>query len=371
MANSPSNLIKPRHKQGFRPVNGALGHPRREVTLSYIAHLAKVSPMAVSTALRAPSPKLRLAPKTRERICKIARSLNYIPNPAARSLRLHRTRSIGFYINRPDYLSLSTPQIHTLVSTLQERLWASGFRLAFHYFEPGKELGLHDFLQPGRFVDGLLVQGRNLNTQEIALIRASGMPSVSLYEQIKGLHSLTVDEFNAGRQAADHLVQKEYRRIGLIAYPTNVTRWDGRLHGFLKRAAELRIEIPAQARFILPRGNTLATMPSLARAAFRRFLENNGDVQCLYVSSDDICFVVAEEMAARGLLLGRDIKLFGYGDVEGDGYSPWPKPRLTTIRPPIREIAARAAAILTDEVARLHPRHEIFKADIIERESMG
>ena len=67
------------------------------VTMKDIAMLAGVSRPAVSAVLSGAASTIRVSAAKRERILKIARELNYVPNNAARSLSGGRTNTIGVF----------------------------------------------------------------------------------------------------------------------------------------------------------------------------------------------------------------------------------------------------------------------------------
>ena len=65
------------------------------VNLKQVAILAGVSTATVSNVL---NNKLRVSPKLRERVLKVARELNYQPNSLARSLVTRRSNVVGMVI---------------------------------------------------------------------------------------------------------------------------------------------------------------------------------------------------------------------------------------------------------------------------------
>ncbi len=94
--------------------------PKR-VTLQDIADVAGVKKMVVSNALNGTR---SVAPATRERVQRIAREMNYIPNFAARALTMGRTGIIAILSG-----SLSEPYYAEMVHFLERHLTANGFHL--------------------------------------------------------------------------------------------------------------------------------------------------------------------------------------------------------------------------------------------------
>lgn len=343
----------------------------QEVTLREVAAKAGVSMMTVSCALHPRhGRRSHASARTCQRILRVANRLHYRLNVVARSLRLKRTSNIGFYVNGEIFFR-TMPRLHSLLFPMQARFRQSGYRLSFDYFERGHAKGFREFLVPGRYVDAIVTFGRNLTDREIRMIRASGMPAVSLYEKIDGLDSLTIDEWSAGRAAADYLYQCGHREAAVIAHLPATKRWQGRVLGFLERAQELNLAVPESHRLYSDAFDLLGNERRVARELFGKFLENGVPARCLYVPSDYLAFALVELLDERGLRLGRDISLLSYDNLEGHGYRPWPTPRLTSLDPPHSAIAIQAAEILIGHSEANGKQHLVFHPQLVERDSVS
>ena len=87
------------------------------VTIKDIAEKANTSYPSVSRAL---SGKPGVSSKTREKVLKIAREMNYQPNALARSLVQNRTSTIGLII--PDILNPYFPEIVMSLNWIQGKI---------------------------------------------------------------------------------------------------------------------------------------------------------------------------------------------------------------------------------------------------------
>lgn len=347
------------------------GVARRPATLAEVARLAGVSTAAASLAIREPQGRRRVSRASQRRIKEVASRLNYRPNPAARTLALSRTHQIGLYLNSPNSLNLSLTPWREVLTRIQSRLGKAGYRLGIYYFPPGRETGFSDFLIPNRFVDGLLVQGRDLSPGEIQKIREAGMPVISLYEDIPGMHSLTIDEERMGSDAADYLYGMGHRRIALLAMTAQRPGWNGRITGFLRRAEELGIGLPASRQCIEPVGDRLAGSLELPRELFRKFSRIRGSVTALYCPSDYLSFALLKALDKQGIEVGRDLSLLSYDNLEGMGFRPWSVARLTSFSPPFARIAERVMDLFDHLDAFPSPTHHVFAPRIVERGSVA
>ncbi|MDD5704765.1 MAG: LacI family DNA-binding transcriptional regulator [Kiritimatiellae bacterium] len=341
-------------------------------TMEDVARRAGVSPMTVSLALRAGWENgHHVSAATRQRVLAAANALGYSMHPAARALRHGCSYNIGFHINLTAF-QWGVPAWSNVILPMQRELWKSGYQLGFYHFRPEDSAEFGEFLSSGRSVDGIVTLGRNLSRRETEVIRASGIRAVSLYEKLAGFVSLLIDEEAAGRAAADYLYERGHRRAGILAHDIRVKRWSGRLTGFRERAAQIGLEVPAEAELLSgPDEDIAGSERRVARERFRRFLADGAAVRCLWVPSDYLAFGVVEEMDEQGLRLGRDFSVLSYDNFEGMGLAPWGKPRLTSFCPPLAEIGQRAAAILAGEVRGNEPDCLRFLPQLVERGSVA
>ena len=120
------------------------------VTMSDIAKELDVSVVTVSKVLRN---KGKISTKTRKRVLKRAKELNYQPNWIARSLVTRQTYTIGLLL--PDF---THPFFAEIAKTVADTVRARGYHVIISYFEEdpelerseaGGELGLYaSFLVP-------------------------------------------------------------------------------------------------------------------------------------------------------------------------------------------------------------------------------
>lgn len=338
-------------------------------TIIDIAKQAKVSPSAVSLAFHPEKGASRLRPATRERILKIAKELNYHTDLKARGLKNQRTYHIGFLVETtvPDPATVAWS---LLLSSLQGKLWEHGYRLGFYFFKLVEEWGFEDFLTPNRFVDGIVTIGRNLTPTQIKKIRASGIRAISLFHKINGFFSLMFDEWGAGRAAADYLYACGHRQSAVLAHRYADKRWNGRIDGFLERAAEIGLEVPPSAQFYTDALGLSGTAHEIGQQLFRKFLKIRPPIRCIYCPSDHFAFGILAAMDEHGLREGKDLSILSYDNLEGIGAQPWSSPRLTSFAPSKAAIGNMAAEILVGSRKEEKPGVFTFMPRLVIRDSV-
>jgi DNA-binding LacI/PurR family transcriptional regulator len=183
---------------------------RHRVTISDVASALGVAVSTVSNAYNRPD---QLSPKLRAHILDMAAQLGYPgPNPVARSLRQQRAGAVGvLFAERLSY-AFTDPAAVLVLDGIASALEAAG-------------LGL--LLVPGRadntttvqraLVDGFLVYSMLEEDPLVAAALSRRIPTVLLDQPPRaGVPSITVDDADGARQAAEHLLNLGHRRFAII-----------------------------------------------------------------------------------------------------------------------------------------------------------
>jgi LacI family transcriptional regulator len=213
------------------------------VRLADVAREAQVSTALASRVLNS-DPSARATPETKGRIIATAARLGYVPNIAARGLRVKRNGLLGLVVH-----DLSSP-IH--LDLMRGARAEAAAHNSFLVLADVEEL-LHDeqafkILINGNRVDGLIVQGgQGEFDQRIAEI-ARVLPTVVVNapSPIDRVLNVYPDELAAARLLTEHLVALRHRRIALISGPkesmTSSLREEGIRAVLAEHGLELRSE---------------------------------------------------------------------------------------------------------------------------------
>ncbi len=183
---------------------------RQRVTISDVASALGVAVSTVSNAYNRPD---QLSAELRARVLDMAAQLGYAgPHPVARSLRQRRAGAIGvLFAERLSYAFTDPAAVLVLdgiACVLEEA-----------------DLGL--LLVPGRadntttvqraLVDGFIAYSMHEHDPLVAAALAQRIPTVLLDQPPRpGVPSITVDDADGARQAAEHLLQLGHRRFAII-----------------------------------------------------------------------------------------------------------------------------------------------------------
>mgnify|MGYP001806792343 CR=1 FL=1 len=290
-------------------------------------------------------------------------TLDYHPNIAAQSLIAKRSYLIGLTYERP-----SPSYVVDLQNGALERLENERYRLVVlpfnHVADRAADLGTF-LLRAG--LDGVLLAPPACDQPVVLdLLDRQRLPyaRITPHGALDRGIVVTMDEVEAGRTIAAHVLDQGHRRVGLIlgdpSHASSHGRTEGYRRAFAGRGAAIDETLVATGDFTYDAGYA-AAVELLSRAP---------PPTAILAQNDDMA--VAAIAAARdlGLAVPGDVSIAGFDDSDM-ARTAWP--RLTTIHQPVREMAWDAADRLLaaidsgdtlGNVVRSHPHALIARASV-------
>lgn len=331
----------------------------RRVTLADVAQAAGMSKSAVSMILNE-RPGTRLSEEAVKRVRAAAEELGYRPDPQAQSLRLGRTKSIGFISDEVTLTRYASGMIRGILE--EAKAHDRTVLIAETRREPGELERVVDAMLDRR-VDGLLIGLMGARMIDVPPL-PRGVPLVIVNGQTSLDHpSVLPEERTAGYTVAKHLVDAGHRRIGIIgdiprvmndlrASVTIPDRFAGMMDAFDEAGiAPERVEVDDWN-------------PAAGYSGAHRLLDAHHDLTAILASNDNVAFGVYQALGERGIRVGEDISVISFDDEELAGYH---RPGLTTARLPYDEMGRRGVRMLLGES---EPAHELVPMPLIVRDSV-
>jgi LacI family repressor for deo operon, udp, cdd, tsx, nupC, and nupG len=345
MAGSPDKRAKPaRRRQGA-------------ARIKEVARLAAVSTATVSRTLANPH---QVSPETRARVMAAVDKVGYVPNPAARSLRLRKTHMVLVVL--PDLGNIFFSQV---LRGIEEELFANGYGMIIGDINGAaeKEAGFAAFAAAGQ-VDGvLLLNGRLLHQGDGGGEGLLGVPVVALCEAIEdaGIPQIEANNREAACRMTQYLAGLGHRAIGYIRGPVaNVLereRFSGYQDGLNAAGLAFEPELVWQGDYKLETG---ALIGQFIITGARR-------PTAIFCSNDEMAIGLIRALAQAGLRVPEDISVAGFDDIE---FAAMAIPALTTIRQPRRELGRQGALALLELLQGRRPPDRIrLETELIERAS--
>lgn len=333
--------------------------PKSPPTIYEVARHAGVSIATVSRVQRGNGP---VSATTRARVVQSIEALDYRPSPSARSLAASRHEAAGIVF--PD---LSGPYFSEVIygfehAAVQAR--QSVLILGTHGREQADEL-VHDLAAR---VDGLVVMGRTVSDRLVAVLASQGLPVVLLARPaVDDADTVLTENRVSAARLVEHLFGHGRRDLLFVGDPDASPDASERWAGFqdAHRDAGGPPPIPPLVSDFTERGGHAAVRALLAARLHGGALPTG-----LVCANDEIALGAIRAARAAGIAVPQQLAITGWDDISSASIV---SPALTTVRQPMRELGATAAALLTERIAtgRRTPRHVLLPTSLVLRASCG
>ena len=316
---------------GRPPAHRGKSDPAEKATSLEVAERAGVSRSAVSRTF---TPGASVSKKTAEKVRLAAEELGYRPNMLARSLMTGRSRIIGLvaaYLDNQFYPAALEKLTHVLQ--------AKGYHVLM--FMASQKAGNIDTVLEQILdyqVDGLILASIAASSDLAERCRAADVPVVLFNRRDENAlrNSVTSDNFEGGRLAAELLVAGDHRRIAHIAGWLGASTARDREAGFRAGLAEAGLSLAAHGAAEFD--------PERARSLAREMFAGPDRADSVFVATDNMAIKVMDTLRYEiGLRVPEDVSVIGFDDVPA---AAWPSYDLTTIRQDPDALAGETVRLL-------------------------
>src|SRR4051794_1610130 len=205
----------------------SLAARRRMPTMKEVARIAKVSVQTVSAVI---NEKPGITEETRLRVMAIVQELDYRPYHVAQSLRTRQTKTLALLIS-----NISNPVFATIASAAEDFAYTAGYSLiVYNTHDDVEREARYIRMASERWVEGLIFVAAEDNIDKLHALESAGIPAVAidrLPERYTG-PVVTLDNREAGKLAAEHLIALGHTHIAHISGPLRLRLARERLEGF-------------------------------------------------------------------------------------------------------------------------------------------
>lgn len=326
-----------------------------------VALAAGTSQSTVSRVFRG---EPNVAPELIARVKAAAKSLNYVPNDAARSLLQGKTRRIALVVEK-----LTQPAFALMADITHDELLKRNYRvIVLESDSPGGGVrdGSREIFSA---VDGVLYCSADRTTDLTGFVEEVRKPVVlalrASHPENTGLvaHGVYPDHRQGVRLAVDHLRSYGHTQISLIGATPRVTGGYSTELAFVEYMRNLRF-VASDLRI----GRNEMTYAGGWDSA-HAFLSAPNPPTAFFATDDRSAYGAIDAARELGLRVPEDIAVIGFDDFDT---SAWKSYDLTTVRIPYDRIMQKAVDLLLAEIDGLQPPpgHELVPVELIDRGSV-
>ncbi|QFT77316.1 substrate-binding domain-containing protein [Erythrobacter sp. THAF29] len=207
----------------------------------------------------------------------------------------------------------------------------------------GRDEDVSDYLTDDAIAGVIVTPPISDDRPVLGKIEALGLPVVRIAPMLdleRG-NIVTMDEYDAARAIAEHLLKHGHRRIGFIKGPrrhlVSIRRFNGFANALGGHGLKVDHDLIVEGDFSRASGREVAD--ALLRAK----------PSAVFASNDEMAIGFMEAARERGVDIPGDISLVGF---DGNSAASRCNPALTTIRQPLREMGETAVRILAESLSR-------------------
>lgn len=333
--------------------------PTARSTIRDVARISGVSIASVSRALKDPG---SVRPETRRKVAEAAQSLGYRLNRMAIDFRTGKSHTIMVLVP-----NIANSFYSEFFKGIEEAAREKGYIILIGDTadDEFREAGYFGMLTSGR-CDGLVAHIGRFPIEFAALIEAGtlGLPIVSCNPDA-GIEvpTVRVDNYDAGRKAAEHLLSLGHHRFGHVVAFMQYRDSRTRRNGFVDTVTQAGV--PWLPEMEVAGDLTIAS----GRAAARQLMSGKNKPTAIFAQNDAMALGIVHELGVMGYRVPQDVSVVGFDDVDFAGAF---SPTLTTLHVPRRAWGGAACQKLLDLLEGISvPSDTVLSAELVVRESSG
>ena len=330
-------------------------------TITDIAKKLKISTSTVSRALNN-HPDIR--PETKDQVKKLAKRLNYSPNPIARSLKTKRTNVIGVIVPeiKHDFFA-------SAISGIEDVAYHSGYIILVCQSNESLEREIiNTSALINQRVAGLIVSisQNTKNGNHFKELIDRGIPLVFFDRACNDVstNKVIIDDAKSAFKAVTHLIERGNKRIAHFSGPRTLEICKQRLKGY--KDALKQANLPLLNELIrfgdLHEDNGYESMDAL--------LKENIIPDAIFAVNDPVAIGAFQRIKEAGLKIPDDISIVGFSN---NKITSLVDPPLTTVNQPSFDMGKKAAEILVEMIENDKSNNQkntiVLDAELIVRSS--
>ncbi|MDX5474404.1 MAG: LacI family transcriptional regulator [Bacillaceae bacterium] len=332
--------------------------------MTTIKDIAKAAGVSVTTVSRALNGYSDVNEKTRAKIIKVAKDLNYSPNTVARTLVMKKSKTIGLLVSDMNREGVKDNFTFEVLCGINEASAELGYDLVlFSTTSTKQKEKTYTQLCRERRVDGVIIQGIKINDPYLMEVVNSDIPCVLVDIPIESdtVGYVTTNNMEGAKIATQHLINLGHKNIAMINGHNKADVSKRRLEGYYEALKEnklpMNIEWIKDGEFTEDRAEKVA----------HELIINHPNVTAIFCASDLMAFGALKAAKKLNKKVPEDISIIGYDDITLASYS---SPSLTTIRQDKFMMGYEAAILLINMLeGEIQSHIKVLPTQLIHRES--
>jgi LacI family fructose operon transcriptional repressor len=331
------------------------------VTVTKIKDVADAAGVSTATVSRVLSGKPHVRPELRQRVLAAVEELDYRPNHVARSLRAQQTRIIGLIV-----ADIQNPFFTAVSRAVEDVASAQGMSvfLCNSDEDQSKEIMYLEHMRAEN-VAGIIFSPTRKTAERFAEIVDLDIPVVVIDRRVQAseVDSVLIDNVEAARQLAEHIIMDGHRRIAALFGIASTTGRERR-KGFAQALRDHGLELEPDLV------NYIDAREDVGYESTRVLLHRRERPEAIFTSNGLLATGAFRALREAHLAIPDEMAFVTFDD------TPWAKlvePPVTVIRQPTYEIGKTATELLLDRIKEPSrpTRQIVLHSTLVVRRSCG
>jgi DNA-binding LacI/PurR family transcriptional regulator len=301
-----------------------------------IYDVARESGVSIATVSKVINNSGRISDRTKKKVFKKIKELNYQPNMMATALTGKRTQSIGLLI--PD---LANPFFAELARSIEDRGHELGYNLVICStdYNPAKEIEYIELLKRKK-VDGIILASGFEQLEKIEELNETLPISVVARDFPSSfVNTVSFDDFHGGYKATSYLIELGHKKIAIIARDVWSNR--ERLRGYENAIKEHNIKYSYDLEYIKE------SNVEWGKFMTEKYLNSNNPPTAILACNDLLAAGAIQAVKEQGLKVPDDISVIGFDNTI---ISTITDPPLTTIAQPMQGMGKQVMDLMDGDI---------------------
>lgn len=307
----------------------------KKVTMKEIAEISGVSKATVSMVLN--NKDRNISKKTKEKVLKICKELNYVPNSIARSLATKRTNTIGVII--PD---ITNPFFAEMGRAIEDFAKIKDYNIILCNTDNLKSKEQEYVrLLVNRFIDGVILISGDQDKASIEILESYEVPFVLVDRYIdvyNQYYRIYCDNVKGIEMGIDYLCgERKRKKVAFVTGNRELEISNMRLDTYKRKCRQYGTfdeDLIYEGDFTLEKGMSIT----------EEILKNK-EIDGIFYSNDLMALGGLKVLIKSRVKVPQEISIVGYDDIKMASIF---EPELTTISQPVYEMGKKACGVVID-----------------------
>ncbi|REE82127.1 LacI family transcriptional regulator [Lutibacter oceani] len=330
-----------------------------------IYDIAKELNITAATVSRALNNNPKISKATRKLVLETAAKMNYEQNKLALALKSGKSYNIGVIVPRIDSNFFAS-----IIRGIEEELYPKGYHVIIcqTHDQEDLEIGNINSLLNAQ-VDGILMSISNAkleDNQSFQKLLKKNIPLIFFdrKKDIKGVSSVTIDDFKGAYDATKHLIDQGYKRIAHLSNDRLLLIFKNRYLGYKQAIIDNGLEFDESL--------VIETQSKVheGKKTTKILLDMERPPDAIFSSSDFTALGAIQEIKERGLRIPEDIGIIGFSN---EPFTKFMELSITSVDQSPTEMGRITAQVFLEEVNNgkkiKSEKHVVLSPELMVRKS--